>query len=532
MPFIKLPNLISEHFTTAEIDQLAHDIGLDPENIFSPSSTKMNKAISLVRSGRNRAKTLHLLQAIHDQRPFLDLKSYLHLMMVENYAFAPKEITDMYVERYAEADGRYFVTDIYEQAQQIQAYFEKEDQATQFYDLVLSRAAQIEPYPFLKPDHKPEPYPQVTGPAFGHIDPPPPPVFVNFDINIDPTTQPEHYQISAEASDGSKTQNVIQIRLPQESTFTSALQKLRSLFIDEPSLIQLGDHLRQFLFPPEVAELYTQVKARHDKVRLRLKIRGESLALHQIPWEYCRDGRSYFATSKDTPLVRYLPVNLPESSLNAPKPLRVLVALASPSDMTKLDIQGEADRISEALQGLEENGRLQLKILKPATRRSLRKTFTEFQPHIFHFVGHGTTNANGEGALALQSPTGSKSLVDAEDMMRLVENNDQMRLVILAACQSAVSGDVPAGAEKNAGFLGVGPRMVWAGVPGVIAMQYAIPADTAFLFTQEVYDSLARGNGLDTAVTQARFAVFFDNDDKVFWGIPILFMRAPNGQIW
>ncbi len=80
--------------------------------------------------------------------------------------------------------------------------------------------------------------------------------------------------------------------------------------------------------------------------------------------------------------------------------------------------------------------------------------------------------------------------------------------------------------------MGIAPMLVAAGVPAVIAMQFEIPEKTAISFTRDLYQFLADGEPLDAAITEARIGAYIDNNDKIFWAIPVLFMRSPDGRIW
>jgi CHAT domain-containing protein len=109
--------------------------------------------------------------------------------------------------------------------------------------------------------------------------------------------------------------------------------------------------------------------------------------------------------------------------------------------------------------------------------------------------------------------------------MLVLSQGSSVKLVVLSACETA------AHAESRA-IMGVAPRLVWAGIPAVVAMQFAVPDKTAVALMRFFYESLADGKPLDTAMTVARRGAYFVYDDKIFWAIPVLFMRAPNGVIW
>lgn len=540
MAFIKLPKLISDNFNSNELSELVSELGYDPENIFSPTATKGLKAQTLFRTATQRGKMLALLNAIHGKRPNLPLNAYLHLLMSENYTFSPDEIKNMYVERYADEQGRYYVTETEQQAQQVQEHYTTNNKADEFYDLVIGKAPHLQNYAFLKPSFTPAPI-DIPEPSTSLTTPIETPAvtpvvtmeesdYVNFSININPTDDANEFLITA-VSQNSQTQNISRQRLPDDPSFTNTLMMLQSLLVDEGSVTKLGEMLHDFLFPPEVTRLFTQVTAVNKKVRIRINIYAESVKLHQIPWEYCRYNMEFFGLDLKTPIVRFIPAFQQGATLQVPEKIRVLVALSSPADQSPIDINSEATSIQAALLPLGKNGKIDLRIREHITNDELIDEFMDFQPHIFHFVGHGGTKTDGEGLIWLEDDDGNSAELDAEDMMTLIKTSGgATKLVIFAACQS---GAVGSGAENvvNGGFMGMGPRILKE-VPAVIAMQYVVPQSTAFEFTRNVYTYMAKGEPLDKAVTRSRIRIYLRGKDKVFWGIPVLFMRSPDGKIW
>ena len=208
--------------------------------------------------------------------------------------------------------------------------------------------------------------------------------------------------------------------------------------------------------------------------------------------------------------------------MTAPRPAKVLIAISNPSDYPPLDVENEVRRISEPLDKL--NGDVRYEIIRQATKRDFAEKLLVFKPHVVHFIGHGTIKPNGEGALVFEDIVHSKSaLMSADEMMQLLRSARSVQVVILNACLTAAE-------TAGKAIMAIAPRLVWAGMPIVIAMQVAVPDKTAVVFSQDLYKSLSRGVPLDAAITQARLLTYLEN--KVAWGIPVLFMRAPDGVIW
>ena len=521
--FTLLPTLISQHYSNDELALLANTLGVDPENIFPSGSTNPIKAQKLYMNIYRNGRIFELLQLVHEQKPTLPLSPYLHLLMVGYTAYPPDEIKKMYVDLYADEQGLYYDTNTEKQAQKIQEYYETNDRAQAFFDMVASKFPPVKNTPYLNPALEQTSATNPISPSSQE------PEYVNFDININPSGIENVYHVTA-VTGTRQTQNIARQTLPDDSSFTATLAMFQNLLVNEASVTKLGQLIHRFLFPSEVSELFKIIKDQ-NKVRVRINIFGESLQLHQIPWEYCRFDEEFLATDLSTPIVRFIPTDQEATSLQVPEKMRVLVALASPADKNEIDIEAEAANIRKALSPIEESGKIELRIHEHMTNDDLIDEFMDFEPHVFHFVGHGGTKDNGEGFILLEDDEGNASEFDAEDMMTLIKTaNEATKLVIFAACESGVAG---AEAEQvaNGGFMGLGPRILKE-VPAVIAMQYVVPQATAFAFTQNMYKYLSRGEPLDKAVTRSRISLYLKGKDKVFWGIPVLFMRSPDGKIW
>jgi hypothetical protein len=355
--------------------------------------------------------------------------------------------------------------------------------------------------------------------------------YLNFDIIINPRQTDGSYSIRFVSPVGEER---IQTTLTaDEEDFTDRIYYLRELMGSEGDAETLGQQLNGFLFKPAAWTLFNRSleKASGQNkagLRIRLHIDLASPELNTIPWEYCRDDRSFMAVNTTTPLIRYIPTNLEAKTISVPDQVRLLLVTASPQDLDLLNVDQEVAHIQEALQDLVDEGRLQIQLISEASRRDLRKAVQTFDPHILHFVGHGMLNEEGQGMLALQGSSGKTQTTDAEDMLVLLRDRST-RLVILSACETGARSEAEAGAR---GLMGVAPKLVWGGMPAVLAMQFAASDDATIDFMETLYTELAQGEPLDTAVTEARVGLYFDYDDKTFWANPVLFMRAPDGVIW
>jgi hypothetical protein len=106
----------------------------------------------------------------------------------------------------------------------------------------------------------------------------------------------------------------------------------------------------------------------------------------------------------------------------------------------------------------------------------------------------------------------------------LLHDHASLRLAILNACEGAR-------ASRTDPFAGTAQSLVEQGIPAVIAMQFEVPDETAILFAHEFYGAVADGYPVDTALAEARKAIFA-RGEGLDWGTPVLHMRAPDGRIF
>jgi hypothetical protein len=255
-------------------------------------------------------------------------------------------------------------------------------------------------------------------------------------------------------------------------------------------------------------------------LRIRLRLPEDS-ELHARPWEFLFDteNREFLAVREHTPLVRYLPVAQPIPPITVEGPLRILVALASPTDHPRLDVAREWDILCHALEPLITAGQLELRrVPGRCTFDNLRDSLRHFRTHIFHFVGHGLP-----GALVLEHESGRGMEMEAIHLRSAFPSGALPRLVVLNACSGAIAEDVP--------FSGLAQGFLKQGVPAVVAMQASITDDAALIFTRYFYRDLVETGAVDASLTEARLRMQ-GNGHPIEWGTPVLYMRALSGQLF
>ena len=306
-----------------------------------------------------------------------------------------------------------------------------------------------------------------------------------------------------------------------------ALRIIESGQTDKELLKALGNTLYRALFPNQINARFhaTMAGAASNKVRLRLIFQSPELAA--LPWEFLYDEgtNSFLANNTQTVLSRYIDVPLLKRTLiGATLPLKALLVIASPSNLPKLDTDGEEKLIKEALQKHIEAGLIELDVLQSATSSNIRQKLREKPYNVFHFIGHGKFE-NNQGYIALVDEDGKAKYLDDESFSNFFLGNNSLGLVILNSCKGATI-------SFNHAFTGTAPNLVRRGIPAVIAMQYTIYDNTAKIFASEFYRTLALGYPVDAAIQSTRNAISIEVGlETRDFATPVLYMRAKDGII-
>ncbi|MEM7531480.1 MAG: CHAT domain-containing protein [Chloroflexota bacterium] len=300
---------------------------------------------------------------------------------------------------------------------------------------------------------------------------------------------------------------------------------------DATFLTEFGTFLFEELFVGDIGKLYYAslniVRAQEKRLRIRLNIKAPELAA--LPWEYLYDPEEelFLATASDTALVRYVSMRVSHRAKAAQisPPLRILVVVSNPVDLHQLNFEQEKELIEDALQEWVDQGRVEIQILEHAIISKINHAIRSFAPHVFHFVGHGLFE-DDTAYVVLEDEDDHAHPVDERTFRNFFTSADETRLVVLNACQTAtLSSSQP--------LVGLAPRLLQRRVPAVVAMQYPIADSASLVFAREFYRSIALGYSTEAAISEARRGMFMDVDGaELDWGVPVLFLRAKDGQLF
>jgi hypothetical protein len=295
---------------------------------------------------------------------------------------------------------------------------------------------------------------------------------------------------------------------------------------------EAADGIRLFkalLADEGVQVAWYKATGRSARRRIRLWIDEDAPELHTLPWELLYADGGLLSAHADTPFSRYLPVDRPWGDAIEKRPVRVLAALSNPTDLerfglAKLDAVQERSVLKRAFAGMP-GGAAELVFLEPpVTLERLEQTLREGY-HVLHYVGHGRYIPEKEAtALYFEQETGTTQPVTDDALTGMLRRlRVRPQLVYLASCQSAKRSSSDA-------YVGLGPKLVRAGVPAVVAMQELVTVDTARKLTSAFYQSLLQGGIVDLAMNEARSTLL--TAGRWDAAVPVLFMRLKDGRLW
>jgi CHAT domain-containing protein len=205
------------------------------------------------------------------------------------------------------------------------------------------------------------------------------------------------------------------------------------------------------------------------------------------------------------------------------------MVVSRPDGAGFIDPRSEAQAVLQAIER-SAPGRVVVEFLRPATLTNLRKRLknTALPVDIVHFDGHGVFADNGEvaagkhdgltkaskaqdmGYLLFEDKDGNAERVSAEKLGDAL-NRQQVSLMVLSACQSAMMGQ----GEDALGC--VAAQLTNRGIPAVLAMTYSVLVTTTQQLFSTFYGELSAGRSLGVALANARQDLYFEQKRGQRW---------------
>ena len=254
--------------------------------------------------------------------------------------------------------------------------------------------------------------------------------------------------------------------------------------------------------------------------------------LAALPWELLHDDDAFLLPPAQVALTRQVAFGRPTPVLRVKPPLRILLIEARPVGVPPLPSGQEAASLQNALAPLLQAGQVVIERLTPPTFEHLAGRLADTDDvQIVHFDGHGgfgalpafaAAGASGDGSfLVFENDYCEPDPVDAARLAAAL-NGRQVRLLYASACQTAQAG-------ADSLFTGLGPGLLLAGIPAVVAMQFSVSVAAALAFMQRFYRSLAQGKPLATCLADGR-RLLFAPQHGLAWATPVLYLRDKDGD--
>ncbi len=279
-----------------------------------------------------------------------------------------------------------------------------------------------------------------------------------------------------------------------------------------------------------LAEAQSAAFSQELSIRFRLFIGPSAPELQSLHWEklIISDG-VFLSLTKRMLFSRYLSsLDWTPVRLQSRAQLKALIVIANPTNIDEFGLASiDADRELEAAKvSLETASIVELTSPGSATLANITAKL-EDDVDILYLICHGIL-ARDQTWLWLEDEQGeSDRIAGSEFVTALKDLRRHPRLVVLASCQSAGTGEEMSRADGGI-LAALGPQLAAAGIPAVVAMQGNITMQTMSEFMPTFFTTLQERGEIDYAMAVARTKVSTRSD----WWVPTLFMRLKSGRLW
>lgn len=368
--------------------------------------------------------------------------------------------------------------------------------------------------------------------------------FIDFDLRIF-KAGPGVFLITGQTPGSGLANGMLDWAALSHPDFTGLIERIREepYTTDVALFEQVGETLFNALFQGQVRDLFVSVYSQQVQsventyLRLRLDINEAAGEVAMLPWEFIHTNNLFLATQVKTLVTRQL-LNLNYGNIKslavADKP-KALVVIPRGSGLA-------TDKEEETIRAALTNAGLHFTVLKGRVPVQLvSDNLAADDYHILHFIGHGEFREEDDGRLRgslrfnasweEQNESADEEWVTDDKLQTVLGNYEGLKLVVLNACHGAEVAEIRSGR----GFIGAAPAILRAGVPAVVAMQYAIRDDVALQFGKTFYERLTAGKWcgqVDCALAAAREACYsYLAKDRGF-ATPVLYLRSQDGKIF
>jgi len=303
-------------------------------------------------------------------------------------------------------------------------------------------------------------------------------------------------------------------------------------------IVALGQDLYNHLFQGNFRDSWhsAQAIAQHRRELLQLRLGLKGSLLPRLPWEILHAQDRPLATGKDIVFSRYqasLNTKLHPELVNLLKsapvtaPCRILMAIATPTDQSDLQLEREYLQLQKELASEKLNfaGQIHLDILRHPDREQLTQALEQGQYQVFHYAGHSQFGNTGSELCLVNARTGLTETLSGEDLAGLLVNNGVL-MAVFNSCRGAYSHLEPLADDKPSIFNSLAETVVSRGVPAVLAMAERIPDEVSLTLTRLFYRNLWQGYPIDLSLSRARQGLISAyGSHQLYWALPVLYLH-------
>ncbi|NET42960.1 CHAT domain-containing protein [Okeania sp. SIO2B3] len=303
----------------------------------------------------------------------------------------------------------------------------------------------------------------------------------------------------------------------------------RSGEVVSPSLVALGQEMYQELFKDTLRDSWScaQGIAHNRGEVLQLRLGTKDRRISSLPWEVLHAGDRPLATGTDVIFSRYQPNTcLPKQTRTRTleEPLKILMAIAAPSDKDSLQLEKEYEALQQELQINSGETQIHLDILRQPGREQLTQRLEQGKYQVFHYAGHSNWGISGGEISLVSNITGLTESLSGRDLAGLLVNNG-IQMAVFNSCRGAYNHLVNPTDDEVA--LNLAEALVKRGIPGVLAMAERIPDEVSLSLTRLFYRNLNQGYPIDLSLSRARQGLISAySSHELYWALPVVYLHS------